>query len=1438
MSAFEVKDDYNIQEAWERACEAFAQTTKVDLTTSPKFTVDEVLDQIRLKQDEDDEKNTKFKTAKNIIGKTLTLITVLGGIAAQGASMVFAPSSLCFNAVSYLIATGAKYKRIFSSLAELFRRISDVLERCRIYMRLPADAVDISLRKIINEELVCFVDICALSINVLKGNKILTALKVFAFDSDEGVGGQLGRLALLVERESQMRATLGFESQKTSEIVIVETREETQKVNASVDKLLTFERKRDADNMAQRILSNIDASLGTPSETYKAIQAIYKRRLNDQVSGSGGWLQHDPLYTAWADVRRLRFSILGFAGGEGCGKSFLFAAIVKHLQELYAEATENMNCTSICYYIFDQQEVKDSSLIKVLEVLAWQIAKADVVYRKELGSVKTAGINQIGSLCKQLFGKSYKTDSTFFLLIDGIDQMDKQHLKEFVQLLREWQSTASTWPRFTLRILLIGRTETMDKIQTQMEGEISVIHLACANRGDMINFINDRMNKMEILNGPSEQVIALRRDILETLTNETNGDFVNVGLLLDEISRKKRPSEIRDILARSGENRSDTIARKVEMLNETLSDEDISDLNHLLTWVVFAEYPLTLEELEAALFLKSREPSLRPLAENIRDQYSSLLCIEGARVHLVSDSMKDFFRKNPAPEGITDDHDIETVGDVSEAEVRIVRRFLESVCDPKLFNRFGFDEFFKRKMKGKTVQIAVDTETAHLMIVSACLEVICSEPLPNLNPLLRYAENNLGEHLKQADPSLTHPHQKIAIGPQLVKIFTDDEVINRWWRASSYRLRVLWIYNDDYAEVTLKWLQDSAVTKNISEEEKKWVKSLSSKSELDADLLEHIGRVCARKWLQYGPRNLEYVFNDVRGYITKVYNNHTLPGKDQWLTLLQIENRKDPKIERLVNDPDTEHVHTSHILAAAKWAQAQIGLDTLGYEENRNLARTLQVFGKYDEAIEHFKLTSTLAQDNWSSQWGLADCYAGRKEFTTAIEILEVTKKGIENGETGNAAELKAELADMNRDLAEWNEEAGRSEVTLDIYEKLLQEFPDDYNTALALMTLLHKQGNYQRLLEFLQSMKDSIDEISGFNRQIQNFHRHFDRPEYHEALFASVRGDRDFNIVLKSYEAAINAAKTRVAQGRKANKPEEEWRAQICQIELMYHLALLYYDNSAGNLDRVELAINQWLAILHMNANDDFIVADRKARAGSELAIVCFEKALQYPNTAAIYLEQLENVAALKLGEDTIHGTHPARLLARYHALQGDEQKVKNVLRGYIKQNLDLLSDDDPLNDWQGYNGLAMHFMFAGHDADALAAWSLITPDDATGNTENLTMSDTTERKLEGPLRDICDGACGIYWTFANNFYLCKECDYIKFDQRCLDNLRNGTMKLKICNKDHEMLHIPAYDPVERRRIGDGNVKVGEEILSVKEWLQRIRKGWGIQSAEEFRKS
>ncbi|KAJ5675126.1 uncharacterized protein N7477_005060 [Penicillium maclennaniae] len=1402
MSRSEVKEEYNLQEAWDRVCASFAHTTKVDLTVTPKYTVDEVLDQIQTNQDEDDERNNKYKVAKDVIGKTLTFITVLGGIAAQGASMVFAPSNLCFNAISYLISTGAKYKRIFSSLAELFRRISDVLERCKIYMRLPPDAVDISLRKIINEELVCFVDICALSIKVLKGHKIFTALKVFAFDSDEGVSGQLSRLATLVDRESQMRGTLGFKSQKISEKLIIENRDGTRKISASVDSLINFEKKRDVDSAAKRILKNIDSNLHTPSESYK-LHGFPLRT-------------HPSLYSESLEPKDM------------ASHSF-FATIVKDLQEKYAHSTEDLTCTSTAYYMFDHEQ-NDASLTKALKVLAWQIANTDIVYRKDLTSVQLSGVNQIESLWELLFTKSYKSDSRFFFLFDGVDKMDKAHLKDFIQLLAKLQAVSETWPRFKLRILLSGRDDTIGNIKRQIGDGISVVDVASRNTDDLRNFITDRMNKMDILSGSSHQILHLRQEILQALMTQTHGDFVNVGLILHEISGKQRPGEIRDILSRSGGNRSDTIVRKMELLNETLSDDDISDLNSLLAWVVLAKCILSLQELEAVLFLKAREPSLRPLAEKITNQYSSLLQVYGephpitrvtpptSNVMLVSESIEEFLRTQPQPGESEDVQDLIQSGDVNEIEVRIVRRFLESVCDPKLFNKFGFHEFFQRKLKGKTVRVGFDIETANLRILADCLEVICSRETPELAPLLDYAVTYFAEHLKEADPSLTQPQVKTALGTRLVEIFADEAAIAQWWTTENTWLRSMWIYEDGLTDVVLRWLQDSAVTKNLSNEQSKWVRSLSSKSEPDADLLEHIVRFLGRRWLQEGPEGILYHFATIHGYLTK------------------IANRKDSSVKRFTATPRKETIEASQIFDAAQWVQRQIGLDELGYEETRNLARTLRDLGKYPEAIRQFKLASSLQSDNWISQWGLADCFASQKDYMTAIEILEAAKKSYESDETAEGEEAKVDLINISRDLAEWNKEAGNADQTFSIYKNILQENPDDYEAALSIMMLHYENNDYQGLLEFLQSRQDSTNETTGLDHRTEAFHAHYNNEKYHEAIFALAYKTDNFDIILDSYKVAVDEAKKRYTKGRQTGDLVEEEFGRVCQALLMHRAALLCYNHTSNTVEHREFAIDQWILILQMDEPSASYLPIVKKLVRKKMAIVCFQEARRDIATAGLYLQHLEEMASLSIRgcwEEDFDETYPMRLISRWYALQGDEQKAKDTLRAPIKVYLDLLSDDDPLNDWQGYHGLAMHLMFAGQDADSLAAWSLITPRDhlETENSSSEAKGKATE--LRGPMNDICDGRCGTSWTFANDIYVCRDCDYVEFDEGCLKKLREGTLgSEEICGKDHEMLHVPAYDAADREKIGIGNVKVGEHILSVEEWLQRLRRDWKIKLA------
>lgn len=509
-----------------------------------------------------------------------------------------------------------------------------------------------------------------------------------------------------------------------------------------------------------------------------------------------------------------------------------------------------------------------------------------------------------------------------------------------------------------------------------------------------------------------------------------------------------------------------------------------------------------------------------------------------------------------------------------------------------------------------------------------------------------------------------------------------------------------------------------------------------------------------------------------------------------------------------------------------------MGLEKLGYEETRNLARTLRDLGKYSEAIEKFKLASSLQSNNWISQWGLADCYAFQKEYGMAIEIMEATTKAIELGEMADDNEAKESLLYISRDIAKWNKEAGNFDQTFTIYKSMLQENPTDYETALSIMILFHENKDYQGLLDFLQSRKDSTDEVTGLDHRTEAFHAHYDNEKYHETLFALARHTESFDIILESYNIAVAAAKTRYIEGRQSGDTTEEEFGRVCQAILMHKVALLCYSNTAQNAERREFAIDQWMLVMQMDEPSQSYLPIVKSIVREKLARVCFEEARRDPATAGQYLEHLEQMVSLKNTGYWDDETYPTRLISRWHTLQGEEQQAKDALRAHVKTYLDLLSDDDPLNDWQGYHGLAMHLMFAGQDADALAAWSLIVPLNDTEIENSIPEEGSPPIKLEGPIRDRCDGGCGTRWTFADDIYVCRDCDWVEFDKGCLHQLREGTLVSQICQKDHEMLHVPAFDMTEREKIGAGNVRVGEQILPVQEWIQRIKMDWGIKLA------
>ena len=206
-----------------------------------------------------------------------------------------------------------------------------------------------------------------------------------------------------------------------------------------------------------------------------------------------------------------------------------------------------------------------------------------------------------------------------------------------------------------------------------------------------------------------------------------------------------------------------------------------------------------------------------------------------------------------------------------------------------------------------------------------------------------------------------------------------------------------------------------------------------------------------------------------------------------------------------VADVDVEAgsvLDTSQILSAVEWARQQIGLDTLGYKETCNIARTFREYGNPKEAIERFKLASTMKSDNWTSQWDLALTYSVQKEWTLAIEIVEEVKNAIESG-VAKEDDPSTVLPEIINHLAKWNTEAGNDDRAVEIYQGVLKDHPGDYDTAFEIMTLLRKKGDFSKLVEFLESLRQSRDELTGLDRRTQIFHTLSGRTEYHETIAA-----------------------------------------------------------------------------------------------------------------------------------------------------------------------------------------------------------------------------------------------------------------------------------------------------------------------------------------------
>jgi hypothetical protein len=172
------------------------------------------------------------------------------------------------------------------------------------------------------------------------------------------------------------------------------------------------------------------------------------------------------------------------------------------------------------------------------------------------------------------------------------------------------------------------------------------LSLETKNGEDISDYVHSSVENLEQRKFP----IHLRNEIKEILINGSNGMFLWVYLILYELKTSGDSSEV-------------SIRNKLKSLPDSIPDlynrilggikvDNAEAAKNILRWVVWAECPLTLQELTIAIAIRPEQQSTSEMSEMMRfdlegDLHSilgPLINIRNGLVYLVHQSAKDYLK--------------------------------------------------------------------------------------------------------------------------------------------------------------------------------------------------------------------------------------------------------------------------------------------------------------------------------------------------------------------------------------------------------------------------------------------------------------------------------------------------------------------------------------------------------------------------------------------------------------------------------------------------------------------------------------------------------------------------------------------------------------------------------------------------------------------------
>ncbi|KAL7941231.1 hypothetical protein V8C42DRAFT_335700 [Trichoderma barbatum] len=1340
----------SMKEMWDAAAKEFESICGESLQKGQVKSFDDVQKKIKssgqVSNGVDEEQNVKWEKAKSVGLQSLKYLRMLVGAASQASSFIPIPeaaANITGSALCFVFDIPETIKGYNDAINQVFGEVSSALSQFHIYQTI--DNADPLLIQQIHLVLVSFVKLCAYVVKYRQGrrrDRLLKQIKSI-FDDDSGLADQMAefRRALQQQRDVEGTVTLAVVVETQQDIALLleqsivfgktaqETHQAVQETQKGVQAL-----KDDVDRM--RTLIKIRDTLGVPSTV--RLDTNTTQTCNDIadkcLSGMGSWIWTHEAYTAWTatkDKDKDRQRLLLVSGPPSSGKTSVSALITKRLEEQKGR-------TYVAHYFFPSSSRKadneKNSIQSAIKYMAFQIARVDVTAQKVLGKAcdeepaafrRSASLDSLDSLWEKLKIGASGSSAVYYLVFDGLENLPDQQVKMLLEFLFSPRMAKESTER--VQILVSG---TDDQFANWQDNRSALrIQMDKHNKPDMCIIIDEALNQRGMLQNakPGSDQQRARDKILDKLPQNVEGSYSRLQFGLEDVIRLLSTRTAIQELDRMLDQSMSSHEAAIKNLQRSLTADEISELNELLKWVLFSNDPMTLDTLEAAMFLYLETESLASLEYIIKNKYSAVLKLEDGCV-FGQDGVEDYLRKeidSSSPSSRSNDRaTISMTITINNVDQELCGHFLWDLAHKAIRDKFNFNldgDASNALHGGNRGTIAVDEFEAHHTIVTRAFEYLSKPPREQTEKIGSYVVCWLPYHLNRLrqleddDQGALMPSEQYEIGQNLYKLFKGGEVFLRHKESFQH---AWWIVEE--IEDLQKWLMDSAVMRRL---DKRWRDEVQLAPSPIRGYLKELTRVIIEGFLR--ERSWEVI------------------SACNWLSQLIKADERKLEGHTESSDVDFEAIYEMDWNRVSSWCQSILKLpdselNSLWYERLATAAASQS--SNHDVTVSLYQRAIEEKNPSWLCYRGLGTAFFKQGQTSEAMAQLELALKRAQQ-EDATPKPTATDIVGLYLLLGEYAYETGDVR-NADMYYSVACEGGDASQVRDGQLGRLKSRLSLPSAEEARQLLKSTLAQDIGkgeMTAAMEMIALDAQHDYLISRMFAVVKGDP---VLLKDIVAAMERATLNLTPGNNRvtrmmgdeRFAEDEARGVLlCDRGFAAHI----FRVSPDGTQPVNEALRLWgesRDLLENVGGSNSLIA--RQRATTALASHYFQSIVD-----GLQLDHYDALAKLtKLANSdpdyNIYHSDSIGFLGTVLMLCGKKEPARVVLMARIKQGLQILSDDILENDKLGFAALQKTLEHYQDFKNAFIALSLLGQPDLVTDALRFEADDITEVDGEGKRR------------------------------------------------------------------------------------------------------